>query len=656
MISRRKIVIRLITGLFAVLILMTAIVLLAPKVIDTKWVKDVIRSHFQKELDGTIDFTHVRLDLYPSPRVMLDQVSLSMPDVVSGKADSVSISPNIPSLLSGKVQIDSLRIESADLDYTLTKKAGAGKQDAQPFSLHELGKKVQAMVSALPEPKIPELDFQVTNSRVKLFNNGRQFLALNAVNSHLEGPATRRQITLNCKSDLWQSIAINGLLNTITFKGSGKVQLTQFQPQGLAAEKSADDSFQVTDAPADLTIDLKTEGSGQLQADVHGASPHLKFKFAKKELDFKNPRIKAAFSVDNKSLSLSLSELAMDNPRLKVTAKLTLEDMPGKSENMNNSQSPMTLDMDINAETIDLIPLINAMQKISAQNDGTEKPGTRSTPIQGNIRFKADRFSIGKFTWNPVHADIKLHNDTADITLKEAAICGISTPGTLKLTLPVIEFDLEADARDRDLDPTRTCLVGKTFKADGTFNLKGGFQGRGKAAELLKNTTGQVEFTATDGHIYQDIFLLNLMTFLNTLEVLEGRVDVKDMKKKGFAYHSYRMKIKMQDGRLQYEEAVLHGQPMTVTGAGHQDLQNGRFDLTLLVAPLVTLDNIFEHIPLVGGILHTLDTIPLGVSGTMDTIHFSPLAPSAIGFELKEMMNNTIERPINLIHGKKTSD
>ena len=64
------------------------------------------------------------------------------------------------------------------------------------------------------------------------------------------------------------------------------------------------------------------------------------------------------------------------------------------------------------------------------------------------------------------------------------------------------------------------------------------------------------------------------------------------------------------------------------------DLQNGRFDLTLLVAPLVTLDRIFEHIPLIGGILEALDTIPLSAKGTLDNIQIYPLAPSAVGYEL----------------------
>jgi uncharacterized protein YhdP len=300
--------------------------------------------------------------------------------------------------------------------------------------------------------------------------------------------------------------------------------------------------------------------------------------------------------------------------------------------------------------------MVQALKNSSVNNGGEKTPKSQSIPVKGNIRFKTDRFNIGKFTWNPLHADISLNNDTADVTLKKAVLCGISTPGTLKVSPPNIEFDLEAVAKDQKLNPAKTCLVGGTFKADGTYNLKGRFQGRGKAEDLLKTATGQVAFRAKDGHIYHDFMLLEVLKFLNTLEVLEGRVNVKDMEKKGVGYHSFGVKAKLQDGKLRYEEAVLHGRPMTVTAAGEHNLQNGQFDLNLLVGPLVTLDRIFEHIPLIGGILDTLDCIPLSAKGTLDNIHIYPLAPSAIGYELAEMMKKTVERPINLIHGGQKSD
>jgi len=320
----KKIGVGIIACLFGVLILMLAFVLIAPKVVDTKTVRDKLRSEIKQTSGVEIDFRHLILDFFPHPHVIFDQITLSMLPVVRGKAVSMKVHPKVLPLFLGKIQIAGLRLDSAELDYTFTKKPATKKITSKPFSLYELGKEIQSVVSTLPEFKIPDLDFHVINSTMNLFDSSRKILALKSVNSHLEGPPAGRRITLNCKSNLWERISISGLLNTRTFKGSGQVQLIQFRPQDLNRYLFPDSAFQVVDAPADLTIDFKTERPRQLQAEAHGSAPHLKFRCAKKELNIKSPRIKAALLVNKKSVTLSLKELALDEPHLRLTANLTL--------------------------------------------------------------------------------------------------------------------------------------------------------------------------------------------------------------------------------------------------------------------------------------------------------------------------------------------
>jgi hypothetical protein len=77
-------------------------------------------------------------------------------------------------------------------------------------------------------------------------------------------------------------------------------------------------------------------------------------------------------------------------------------------------------------------------------------------------------------------------------------------------------------------------------------------QGLGKPKDLLKTATGQVVFTARDGHIYHDVILKKSIKYLNTHEEKKDRVDLTHMRKKGFGYHSFGVKAKLQDGKLRY--------------------------------------------------------------------------------------------------------
>jgi hypothetical protein len=122
------------------------------------------------------------------------------------------------------------------------------------------------------------------------------------------------------------------------------------------------------------------------------------------------------------------------------------------------------------------------------------------------------------------------------------------------------------------------------------------------------------------------------------------------METEGFGYRSLGIKAVLNDGRILYENAVLDGHPMTITARGEHNLLDGQMDIAMLVAPIKIVDRVLGHVPVVGGILKTLDTIPISIKGSLRDIRVLPLAPSAVAYELKELMKNTVDIPINLVH------
>jgi len=124
----RKIVIGIIAGALSVLILLLAALLITPKVVDTKTVRDRLRSEIKEATGAGIDFEHLVLRFFPYPHIIFEQVVVSVPSVVKGKVRNLWVQPKILPLFLGKVQIAGLRLESADLDYILPKKRVTGKK------------------------------------------------------------------------------------------------------------------------------------------------------------------------------------------------------------------------------------------------------------------------------------------------------------------------------------------------------------------------------------------------------------------------------------------------------------------------------------------------------------------------------------------------
>ena len=140
MTRQRKIVFGVIASVCAVLLLVLAAVTLAPKLIDTQVVREKLRSEIKHRAGVGVDFKQLELDLFPRPHIVIDQVSLSIPPNVKGRAASVGVSLKILPLFLGKIEVTSVHFDAAEVDYILPFSPAAESQPSQHLSLQELKK------------------------------------------------------------------------------------------------------------------------------------------------------------------------------------------------------------------------------------------------------------------------------------------------------------------------------------------------------------------------------------------------------------------------------------------------------------------------------------------------------------------------------------
>jgi len=317
------------------------------------------------------------------------------------------------------------------------------------------------------------------------------------------------------------------------------------------------------------------------------------------------------------------------------------------------SQDKLWIDMDMAADTIDLDHLMQAFKKEIENKKQKPHTDSLSLPVHGMIRFKTDRFKFDRFTWSPLQTEIRINNVSADVNIKEAVICSISTPGRLKISPQVFEFDLEPTGEGKNLNSFLNCFAAEIIKADGKYSLNGNLRGHGKVSDLLKTSEGHLELFIEDGRIYHDFVLLKVIKYLSVLKVLTGTISVQQMEKEGFGYRSLQAEAVMQDGKILYKKVVLDGDLMTIIAHGEHDLLNGQLDIAMLVAPLKILDRLVRNVPLVGGVLGTLNAIPIRVKGTLNDIKVLPLDPSFVAYELKALLENMVNTTINLVPAEK---
>lgn len=297
------------------------------------------------------------------------------------------------------------------------------------------------------------------------------------------------------------------------------------------------------------------------------------------------------------------------------------------------------------AATVDRIEW-DQLKKIFHLNNNQSRskaPQNRwSSPIEGVLRVKAAQFAIGDFTFNPVQAGIILKREEVSVKVSQADLCGISVPGSVKITPQSIVLSLHPVAKNQALDPAFTCLLNEKGLVTGVYDLNGILRIDMIDDNFTRSIHGNLGFIARSGRIYRYGVLAKILALLNVTEVFRGKLP--DVVHDGFAYESARFSGEFKDGKFLLREGLINGSSMTVAYKGSFDLEHETMQLTVLVAPFKTIDAIIQNIPVVKDILGgQLLSIPFSVKGQWTDYKIIPLSSSEINTGLLGILNRNLQ-------------
>jgi uncharacterized protein YhdP len=142
--------------------------------------------------------------------------------------------------------------------------------------------------------------------------------------------------------------------------------------------------------------------------------------------------------------------------------------------------------------------------------------------------------------------------------------------------------------------------------------------------------------------------LSRLFALLNVTEIYRGLFP--DLREKIFPYQKIVIKGVVKEGKFFLEEASMNAPTMNAAGKGSVDLSEGVMELTVLVAPLVTLDRIIDKIPVVRRITGgRIVSMAVKAKGPIVDPEVTPLPASAVGEGIVGMMKRTLKLPLDII-------
>jgi len=85
----------------------------------------------------------------------------------------------------------------------------------------------------------------------------------------------------------------------------------------------------------------------------------------------------------------------------------------------------------------------------------------------------------------PLYADVSFDKAGISVQNIRGSLCGVSTPGSLKISDQGIEMNVRPSAVNQELEPAILCLSEKKTDITGTFSLTGHLHSRGESEALI---------------------------------------------------------------------------------------------------------------------------------------------------------------------------
>ncbi|MGH7891309.1 MAG: AsmA-like C-terminal domain-containing protein, partial [Thermodesulfobacteriota bacterium] len=285
--------------------------------------------------------------------------------------------------------------------------------------------------------------------------------------------------------------------------------------------------------------------------------------------------------------------------------------------------------------------------KDAPQNQEPPRSGEWNSPVLGAVRLKSGNFKFKKLNWDFLDFVITFHDHGFNIDVNGANLCGIYTPGLLRISPPGLRFDFRPAASGGDLAAVIKCLLDKAGIISGALDLNANISSDGSGQDLYSNLKGGVELSSRGGRVEKYGGLAKFFTVLNFGELFRGHGPEFD--KEGFPYDSLTAKADVEEGKVLIREAVMDGPSIKVVCEGFIDLVNRKLDLELLVIPVMAVDSVIEKIPLVNFILgKNFVSIPIKVTGDISNPDVTTVSPSAVSFGLLGLIKQTLNIPVTI--------
>ncbi len=258
--KKQKKILICISGLIALFfILLIALQLLAPRIVNLESTKVKIRQAVSENTGGDLNYDRIGLSIFPRPGIELEKATFSLPDTLTGSVDSVILQAELLSLLKGKVVVSSLLINDPSFSINISEKDDERQKEEQELKADDQVKEYLRPVLAALDIGSQDLEISINNGTINLLENAAPLLSFEDVDASIASPDEVINIVIECSSNVSDRIALIIELDPEEQTLQGDIDLNKVQLKQIFDRFYEPASRFVKETELDLSFGFKVD-------------------------------------------------------------------------------------------------------------------------------------------------------------------------------------------------------------------------------------------------------------------------------------------------------------------------------------------------------------------------------------------------------------
>jgi len=423
MVRQRKFLLALLAIAGFLLALLAVLFLLAPRLINTVAIKERFLVLLERETGVRMSYVHAEASLFPRPRVALRGVGLDLPGLVHGTVATVEADPEFLPLFRGEVRFASVHLGSPDLQVRLPAK----EKKAKPVSLEEIERGFSSLLASLRRG-MPGTVITIRNGRLELSDGDGPIVSLRALEARIGLPPDRLTVRVRCASRYWEALSIETSVRPEGLRAETRIVTSGFRLRELAERLSPGAVPWLGETVLSLRGQIDSEGVRSAKVEIAGAMPIVTIRGKSRSRVVRVRAFKGALDLGDRDIRATLSDLALDEPRLRLSGELVVDRVTPRIEvkltGQNMEIAPVRdilLALAGDVPTVrDILDVVRggALPRFSLQSGG-RSPGDLGD--LGALRFQAD---LSGGSLHIPGADLALEEVGADVSMARGILAG----------------------------------------------------------------------------------------------------------------------------------------------------------------------------------------------------------------------------------------